>query len=124
MEPHVHLLRFDDLRSRPGSVARFQGVDHGAVNSFYVVSSAPGVGTAKHRHPYEEIFVILGGDIEVTVDDETSRLGPGHVVVIPPRTWHGFINRGTTEASMVHIHASATMIQEDWDVIVHGDARG
>jgi mannose-6-phosphate isomerase-like protein (cupin superfamily) len=120
----VHVLTLDDLRSRPGSVARFQGADHGSMNSFYVVSSAPGKGAAKHRHPYEEIFVILGGDIEVTVDDESGRLGPGHVVVIPPRTWHAFINRGDTEASMVNIHDSATMIQEDWDVVVHGDARG
>ncbi len=120
----MHILTFDDLRSRPGSVARFQGVDHDATTSFYVVSSAPGRGAAKHRHPYEEIFVILGGDIEVEVDGERGRLGAGHVVVIPPRTWHAFTNRGSTDASMVNIHASATMIQEDWDVVVRGDARG
>jgi quercetin dioxygenase-like cupin family protein len=38
-----------------------------------VVTGPPGKGAGKHRHPYADIFVVLGGSIEVTVGDETRQ---------------------------------------------------
>jgi quercetin dioxygenase-like cupin family protein len=115
----MKIISIDDLRATPGSVALFQGADHGAANSFFVVSSAPGRGADRHRHPYEEIFVILAGTIEVTLGDETMLVDPGSVVIVPPNTWHGFVNRSDFDASMVNIHDSATLIQENWDAALH-----
>lgn len=79
-----------------------------------------GRGADKHRHPYEEIFVILDGDIEAIIDGETHRIGRGHIVVIPANTWHEFKNRSEQPALMVNIHPTPKMIQEDWDSSVSG----
>ena len=116
----MKIIDLDDLRRVPGGVALFEGADHGAANSFFVVSSPPGKGADRHRHPYEEIFVILVGTIEVTVGDETTLVEAGNVVIVAANTWHGFINRSDAAASMVNIHNSAELIQEDWNPAIHG----
>ena len=105
----------DSLASTSGGTARFVGDDHGASASFFVVRSAPGEGADKHRHPYEEIFVNLGGTIEVTVGDETRLVEKGTIVVVPVGAWHGFKNRSDEAALMVNIHPAASMVQEDWE---------
>ena len=44
---------------------------------------APGLGVPRHRHDEcEQVVVILDGEVDVTVEDQTRRLGPGDVVVI------------------------------------------
>jgi quercetin dioxygenase-like cupin family protein len=113
-EPGVRLIDVDSLASTPGGTARFVGNDHGASASFFVVRSATGQGADKHRHPYEEIFVNLGGSIEVTVDDETRLVEKGTIVVVPAGAWHGFKNRSESAALMVNIHPAAEIVQEDW----------
>ena len=114
-EPGVKLVDVDSLARTRGGTARFVGEDHGASASFFVVRSAPGEGADKHRHPYEEIFVNLGGSIEVTVDDETRLVENGTIVVVPAGAWHEFKNRSEEAALMVNIHPAAEMVQEDWE---------
>jgi len=110
----VNIIDITSLRPPSGGAARFQGVDHGASASFFVVTSAPGQGADKHRHPYEEIFVILDGDIEVSIDGETRMVGGGSIVIVLANTWHEFKNRSDRAALMVNIHPVPKMIQEDW----------
>lgn len=110
----MNVIAIAALRPPSGGAARFQGGDYGARASCFVVTSAPGHGADKHRHPYAEIFVILNGDIEIVVDDETHMVGSGNITVIPANTWHEFKNRSAHAALMVTIHPVPTMIQEDW----------
>jgi mannose-6-phosphate isomerase-like protein (cupin superfamily) len=102
------------LTATPGGTARFEGDGHGSSVSFFVVRSATGQGADKHRHPYDETFVIIEGVIEVIVDDVLRMLQPGTIVVIPAGSWHEFKNRAPHRALMVNIHASPRIIQEDW----------
>jgi mannose-6-phosphate isomerase-like protein (cupin superfamily) len=102
------------LAASPGGTARFEGADHGSSVSFFVVRSETGRGAARHRHPYDETFVILEGVIEVIVDDVLRMLQPGTIAVIPAGSWHEFTNRSPHRALMVNIHASPRIIQEDW----------
>jgi quercetin dioxygenase-like cupin family protein len=102
------------LKPQGGGAARFEGIDHDADVSFFVITSAPGRGADKHRHPYREIFVILEGDIEVIVDGEMQRVSKGNIVVIPANAWHEFKNRSDHPALMVNIHPVLKMVQEDW----------
>lgn len=111
----MQIIEIAGLKPPSGGSPRFEGYLYGANTSFFVVNSPKGHGADKHRHPYEEIFVVLGGDIEVIVDGELQRIEPGHIVVIPPNTWHEFKNRADEPALMVNIHAAPTMIQEDWN---------
>jgi quercetin dioxygenase-like cupin family protein len=110
----MQIIEIASLTPPLGGSPRFEGFHYGANTSFFVVNSPTGHGADKHRHPYEEIFVVLGGDIEVIVDGELQRIGPGHIVIIPPNTWHEFKNRAEEPALMVNIHAVPAMIQEDW----------
>ena len=110
----MNIIDTNSLRPPSGGSARFEGVNYGASVSFFVVTSAPGRGADKHRHPYDETFVILDGDIEVIVGGETRMLGGGNIAVIPANTWHEFKNRSDHAALMVNIHPVPEMIQEDW----------
>jgi quercetin dioxygenase-like cupin family protein len=62
----------------------------------------PGEGPPDHVHSaQEEIFFIVEGAYELTVDGETSTLGPGSIVFIPRNVVHRFTNIGDTTACML-----------------------
>ena len=42
----------------------------------------------EHFHPQEEVYHIIEGELELTIDGVTRRLGPGFVGVVPPNTPH------------------------------------
>lgn len=109
----MNIIGIGGLKPPSGSTARFEGAEHGAGVSFFVVGSAPGEGADEHRHPYEEVFVNLGGSVEVTVAGETRMLEGGSIAVVPAGARHGFKNRSESPALMVNIHPAATMKQED-----------
>jgi quercetin dioxygenase-like cupin family protein len=109
----MKIIDISSLKPPSGGAARFEGIHYDANISFFVVTSDPGKGADKHRHPYAEIFVILEGDIEVIVDGEMNRVAKGNIVIIPPNTWHEFKNRSEQAALMVNIHPVPSMAQED-----------
>lgn len=108
------ILDIATLRPAGGGSPRFEGGDYGANVSFFVAMSPTGKGADKHRHPYEETFVILEGEIEVIVNGEKQVIQAGNIVVIPANTWHEFKNRSSQDALMVNIHPVPKMIQEFW----------
>lgn len=55
----------------------------------------PGGGPAPHRHDFEESFILLDGEIEVTFRGATSVVRAGETVNIPANAPHAFHN--TTE---------------------------
>jgi quercetin dioxygenase-like cupin family protein len=110
----MNIIDIGGLKPASGGSPKFEGGNYGVSVSFFVVTSPPGKGADKHRHPYEEVFVVLEGDIEVINDGKMQRLGGGNIVVIPANTWHEFKNRADHPALMVNIHPVPTMIQEDW----------
>jgi quercetin dioxygenase-like cupin family protein len=63
---------------------------------------APGDRIPLHSHPVSEVIVIAEGNPDVTLGEETRRVGPGAVIFIPAGTAHGTRNPGT---SPVRIHA-------------------
>jgi len=62
----------------------------------------PGEGPPDHVHfSREEMFFILDGTYELTVDGQTSTAGPGTIVFIPRNVVHRFKNIGDTTACML-----------------------
>lgn len=110
----MNVIDISSLKPASGGSPRFEGDRFGTEVSFFVVTSPPGQGADKHRHPYTEVFVILEGDIEVISGGKLQRLGGGTIAVVPANTWHEFKNRSSRPVSMVNIHSAPTMIQEDW----------
>ncbi|HLI26307.1 MAG TPA: cupin domain-containing protein [Chloroflexota bacterium] len=60
--------------------------------SVWRIDHEPGEVVARHWHPYEEVIVVLEGEGEATIGDETYRIGPDMSLIIPPYTWHGYCN--------------------------------
>jgi len=42
----------------------------------------------EHSHPHEQIMMILEGEFELTVEDETELMRPGIVAIIPSDNKH------------------------------------
>jgi mannose-6-phosphate isomerase-like protein (cupin superfamily) len=55
----------------------------------------PGGRTTPHYHPQtEEIYYILEGTARMTIGEETSDVGPGDAIAIPPGEVHTITNTG------------------------------
>ena len=62
----------------------------------------PGEGPPDHVHfSQEEMFFIVEGTYELTLDGQTSTVGPGTIVFIPRNVVHRFKNIGDTTARML-----------------------
>ena len=116
----MNIISMASLTPDGSITAKFQGYRHRANISLFVVNCPTGKGAEKHRHPYEETFVILDGNIEFIADGETKMIESGNIIVIPANTWHEFKNRSDHVAVMVSIHPVSKMIQEFW---TRGDER-
>jgi quercetin dioxygenase-like cupin family protein len=57
----------------------------GAGLSLWLVEMDPGQTGPEHRFDREQVWTVLAGTADVTVDGETVRAGAGDVVVLPAR---------------------------------------
>lgn len=106
------VLKQSDL-ARDGNTYEFQGYLHGETGvSFIWVDLPPGGGPRLHKHPYEEVFIILEGHATFTVGAETLEVVAGHVLIAPPDTPHKFVNSGEGPLRQIDIHASTRFITE------------
>jgi quercetin dioxygenase-like cupin family protein len=55
----------------------------------------------EHRHPEEEVWLPIEGELEVTVDGVTVAAGPGAVAIVPPDTRHSIRALGAGRAIVV-----------------------
>ena len=42
----------------------------------------------EHHHPNEEVWYVIDGELEMTVDGETQRAGPGMAAIVPLDAFH------------------------------------
>ena len=89
-----------------------KGIDHGATISLILDHSEPGQGPRLHRHPYDETWVVIDGNLTFQSGDDRLKAGPGDIVIVPPETPHKFTNDGPGTSSLVCIHANPTMVTE------------
>jgi mannose-6-phosphate isomerase-like protein (cupin superfamily) len=82
------------------------GAEIGARVSIIAVDAAPGTGPRLHRHPYEEVFVVLEGEATFTLGDAQRVAHAREVVVAPAGVAHAFVNTGSTRLRQVDIHVS------------------
>ena len=61
----------------------------------------PGGGPPLHRHDFEEAFVVVDGEIELTFRGETQRAGAGSIVNIPANAPHRFRNTSDRPAHLL-----------------------
>ncbi|HEY0945521.1 MAG TPA: cupin domain-containing protein [Opitutaceae bacterium] len=52
-----------------------------------------------HRHPQEEFIIIREGSLDVTINGETQRVGPGSLFFFAANDWHNVSNPGDVPAT-------------------------
>jgi quercetin dioxygenase-like cupin family protein len=93
--------------------SELQGYQFGAANVCLIfVDLEPGDGPRLHRHPYEEIFIVLEGQAKFTVGSDTVEAHAGQVLIVHPGIPHKFVNSGDGRLRQVDIHASARFVTE------------
>jgi uncharacterized protein YceH (UPF0502 family) len=108
----VKVLELAALTGAGKQAATFQGHEHGANVSCFVVHFATGLGPRRHRHPYEETFILLEGEVRLVTDGTSRTVGAGTIVVIPDGTWHEFTVTSEAPVRMVTVHPVARMVTE------------
>ena len=89
-----------------------KGADHGASISLILDHSEPGQGPRLHKHPYDETWVVIEGNLTFQAGEERIDAHPGDIVIVPPDTPHQFTNHGPGRADLVCIHASPAFVTE------------
>ena len=64
--------------------------DMGSAVEIFDTSGPTGGGPPTHRHAWEEVYVVTKGVLDVTVDGNTTRLGPGGFAHVPANTPHSY----------------------------------
>ena len=106
------VLRIENLPDS-GNSYRFDGVEHAAPVSFFLLHTQPGEGPSLHHHPYAETFIIQEGQATFTIGEETVEAHAGDILVAPADTPHAFVNSGSAVLRSVNIHPVAEM-QTAW----------
>jgi quercetin dioxygenase-like cupin family protein len=96
--------RFEDLKAEISDGNSFRPILEGTTHEGFPIEAHEtelGAGSmphAAHRHQHEEMFLIREGSVEVTVNGQSTRLGPGGAAYIASNELHGIKNVGTTAA--------------------------
>ena len=70
----------------------------------------PGMHVGLHRDSAEELLVILEGEGEATVGDETALAGTGVIVTVPAMELHDIRNVGDRPLRVLGLFSSATVV--------------
>jgi quercetin dioxygenase-like cupin family protein len=90
----------------------------------FEVSATPGFGPPLHAHEYRELFYVLDGEYEFTLQEDgetrTLRGAPGFVLAIEPNVAHRFQNVSHSGATLLIVHQPAALEEffEDFGVPV------
>ena len=96
---------FDRLRVHTSSTAVTRGVLKGKLSTgesveVHETTLPPGAAPhPPHRHTHSEMWLIREGTVDITVNDSTTRLGPGSVGFVRSNDEHGIKNVGLVPAS-------------------------
>ncbi len=112
-------LRFVDL---PGRRTADPLADRGEVaSSVRIVRLERTEGRTAHRHPHsEEVIHVVSGNGVVWIDGETTPVGPGDTVLVPPNAAHATIPDRGVEMKLVCFfpHPDLAANTEDTELIV------
>jgi quercetin dioxygenase-like cupin family protein len=64
----------------------------GSAIEIFDTSGPANSGPPVHFHPWEEVYVVLSGQLEVTIEGHAERMGAGAVAHVPANTQHGYRN--------------------------------
>ena len=88
------------------TVWQLAGAEEGAKNAFFgLLALAPGAKVPVHRDATEEYIYILSGTGEITIDGQTTAVGPGFGIFMPALAEVRFEVTGTEGLTAVQFFA-------------------
>jgi mannose-6-phosphate isomerase-like protein (cupin superfamily) len=101
-----------DQLPRSEIASELVGSDHGLDVTLLFIDAEPGQGPALHRHPYDEVHMVLEGQAIYTVGDEQVEARAGDTVVAHGGEPHKFKVSGTGPFREISIHMSPSFSTE------------
>ncbi|WPO72866.1 MULTISPECIES: cupin domain-containing protein [unclassified Streptomyces] len=96
-----------ETTSDPSSVMTLladSGTDGSSVTSYRSTFAEGAVGAPAHFHTKaSELFFVIGGALQVLVDDEVKVLEQGDFLLVPPHTPHAFAAAPGSEADVLFV---------------------
>jgi quercetin dioxygenase-like cupin family protein len=83
--PVIDTQQIAVLEKRPGWRGR---LFHSPSMTFAHWDFDAGSTIHEHAHEQDEVWHVIAGELEVTIDGEASRAGPGMVAIIPAQSHH------------------------------------
>jgi quercetin dioxygenase-like cupin family protein len=103
---------YDKLPVRHNGANEGRAVMHGTLHQgfpieVHLTNLAPdGMPHPPHRHAHEEIMLLKNGQLDVMINGETTRVGPGSVVLMGSNDLHGLKNPGPERAEYFIVELS------------------
>ena len=104
------IIKKEDLAKRQGSspgleVCLLVDADQGSCSlRIGELTIAPNTRIPRHIHTTtEEAMILLEGNLDVVLGSERTTIGPGHTVLAPAGTTHGFVNRYEQPARLLYV---------------------
>jgi quercetin dioxygenase-like cupin family protein len=94
--PFIHPEEMNASERLPGWHGRHW---HSESISFARYAIDAGSSIHEHHHPHEEVWIVVEGELEVTIGGETKTAGPSVVAIVPPDVPHSV--RARTKGSAV-----------------------
>jgi quercetin dioxygenase-like cupin family protein len=104
--PFVSLDTVDRSEKIPGFLGAFLHSDNMTVASWEVEA---GSTFPEHSHPHEQISIVVDGQFELTLNEETDMLKPGRIAVIPADAPHS--GRAVTDCEIIDVFSP---VREDY----------
>ncbi|NEA56162.1 cupin domain-containing protein [Streptomyces sp. SID13666] len=80
------------------------GTDGSSLTSYRSQFTEGAVGAPAHFHTRaSELFFVIGGSLQVLVDDEVKILNEGDLLLVPPHTPHAFAAAPGAEADVLFV---------------------
>ena len=84
--PFINTADLKVVEPLPGWKGRFLHSEHMTFMHYTVDAGASSI--QEHHHPNEEVWTVLEGEFEVTIDGVTQTAGPGSVAIAPSNATH------------------------------------
>jgi quercetin dioxygenase-like cupin family protein len=83
--PFIDTLKLDVIERLPGWYGRYF---HSPSMTFAHYDFTRGSSIHEHFHPQEEVYEVIEGELEVTIDGVTQTARPGVVAIVPANVPH------------------------------------
>jgi quercetin dioxygenase-like cupin family protein len=83
--PFVDTSTLEVVERRPGWFGRYF---HSPSMTFAHYEFTTGSTIHEHSHPQEEVWEVIEGELEITVDSVTRMAKPGTAAIVPPNVRH------------------------------------